>query len=208
MKNAPWIVFDMDEVIVNGRDCLAAHLNLYTGKNIHADEWSQYDLCKIYGVDHQTVLSIFHSSGMLEKAILELDVVPAMSLAKTLGYQIGVLTARGWHAQGLELTTTAIKTFELPVDHIVAVPLEAAKHELIEKHFPGDIIGFVDDNPTHIKGVTSIGIPSYVRDRPWNRDLVEYPRVFDLLNFVEAVHQAYTNKNSFATDFSSERQYL
>lgn len=202
MKNTPWIIFDMDEVIVNGRDCLATHLNQHTGKNISADEWHQYDLGKIYDVDHSTLVGIFHSSGMLETAVLEADVLPAMQLAKILGYQIGILTARGWHAQGLELTKAAVAKAQLPVDHIVAVPLEVAKHQVIEKHFSGGIVGFVDDNPSHIKGVTAIGIPSYVRDRPWNRDLVEYPRVFSLVDFVESVHLAHTNKTAFASDFS------
>ena len=139
---------------------------------------------------------------MLETALLEDDVLPAMKLAKILDYRIGILTARGWHAKGLELTLAAVKTFGLPVDHVVAVPLEAAKHQVIEKHFPGDIVGFVDDNPSHIKGVTAIGIPSYVRDRPWNRDLVEYPRTFHLVDFVNSVHCAHTNKSTPASVFS------
>ena len=200
--NMPWIIYDMDEVIVNGRDCLAAHLNAHTGKNISADEWHQYDLGKTYGVDHDTLVGLFHSSGMLETALLEPDVLESMQQAKSLGYQIGVLTARGWHAQGLELTQAAIEKFALPVDHTVAVPLLAAKHEVIEGHFPGGIVGFVDDNPSHIKGVTAIGIPSYVRDRPWNRDLVEYPRVFSLVDFVNAVHLEHTAKSAPASDFS------
>lgn len=86
MKNKPWLVYDMDEVIVNGRDCLAEHLNRHTGHNIPADAWVQYDLCKTYGIEHKTLLEIFHSSNMLENALLEPDVVQSMALAKNLGY--------------------------------------------------------------------------------------------------------------------------
>lgn len=202
MKNTPWMVFDMDEVIVNGRDCLAEHLNQHTGRNIPANAWNQYDLCTIYGIDHPTLLKIFHSSNMLETAILEPDVLAAMALAKSLDYQVGILTARGWHAEGLTLTLATVDKYALPVDHVVAVPLESAKQDVIEKHFPGGIAGFVDDNPTHIRGVSAIGIPSYVRDRPWNQDLVEYPRVFNLVDFVEKSHLGYNNKWALANGFS------
>jgi hypothetical protein len=196
----------MDEVIVNARDCLASHLNQHTGKNISPEAWHQYDLGKTYDVDHPTLLSIFHSSKMLETALLEDDVLPAMTLAKRLGYKIGVLTARGWHAQGLELTKASLEKFELPVDHTVAVPLEVSKHDVIRMHFPGGIVGFVDDNPSHIKGVTAIGIPSYVRDRPWNRDLFEYPRVFSLIDFVESVHLVHSEQLDLTRDVSILRQ--
>lgn len=204
MKNpsAPWIIFDMDEVIVNGRDCLALHLNNHTGKNITADEWVQYDLCKTYDIDHPTLLDLFHSSKMLETALLEPDVPQAMALAKSHGYQIGILTARGWHNDGLALTMAAVQNFALPVDHVVAVPLDAKKHEVIQNHFQGTIAGFVDDNPPHVRGVHGLGIPSYVRDRPWNRDLVEHPRVFHLVDFIEQVHVIHSKKTTPVNTFS------
>lgn len=202
MKKMPWIVFDMDEVIVNGRDVLAVSLSQHSGKNISANDWHQYDLCATYDVDLPTLISIFHSSNMLETATLEPDALQAMVLAKSHGYNIGVLTARGWHEKGLELTRAAIESFGLPVDHIVAVPLDAKKHDVIDLHFPGGIAGFVDDNPSHIRGVSNIGIPSYVRDRPWNRDLIEYDRVHTLVDFVQRVHQAHQAKSEFSSGFS------
>lgn len=204
MKNtpAPWIIFDMDEVIVNGRDCLAAHLNSHTGKSISADDWIQYDLCKTYDIDHTTLLDLFHSSKMLENALLEPDVLQAMALAKSHGYQIGILTARGWHNDGLALTKAAVQSFGLPVDHVVAVPLDAKKHEVIQNHFPGHIAGFVDDNPPHVRGVHALGIPSYVRDRPWNQEMVEYPRVFHLVDFIEKVHLIHSKATAPTNTFS------
>lgn len=187
--NAPWIIFDMDEVIVNIRDRLADHLNQATGKNIPASAWYQHDLEGIYGIDSKQLIDIFFSSRILETATLEPDADKALNNAKNFGYNVGILTARGWHHDGLNISQQTVTQFQLPVDHIVAVPLHAKKHEVIRQAFPGGpVIGFVDDNPAHVRGVSTLGIPTFVRDRPWNTDMLEYARVHNLEHFVDSVH--------------------
>mgnify|MGYP003588944655 FL=1 len=65
-------------------------------------------------------------------------------------------TARGWHHDGLNISQQTVTQFQLPVDHIVAVPLHAKKHEVIRQAFPGGpVIGFVDDNPAPVRGVSN-----------------------------------------------------
>ena len=194
--NAPWIIFDMDEVIVNIRDRLAEHLNQATGKNIPSSAWYQHDLEGIYGIDSERLLEIFFSSRILETATLEPDAANALRNAKGFGYNVGILTARGWHHDGLSISQETVAQFQLPVDHIVAVPLHAKKHEVIRQAFEGGpVIGFVDDNPAHVRGVSALGIPTFVRDRPWNVDMLEYDRVHHLEHFVDSVHRLHLATN-------------
>lgn len=190
----------MDEVIVNIRDRLAEHLNQVTGKNIPASAWYQHDLEETYDIKTEKLLDVFFASRILETATLEPDAADALSQAKKLGYNIGILTARGWHHDGLALTHQTLQHYGISVDHVVAVPLHAKKHEIIQTAFQGVIAGFVDDNPAHVRGVSSIGIPTFVRDRPWNTDLLEYDRVHHLEHFVQQAHHRRTMKDLSITD--------
>ena len=194
----PWIIFDMDEVIVNIRDPLAEHLNVVSGKNIPSEDWYQHDLSGVYGIENSVVMETLASSRCLERATIEPDAVASIVRAKELGYRVGILTALGWHPKGLDLTQKSVVEYQLPIDHIVAVPIDAKKSDSIRANFPGEIIGFIDDNATHVEGVGSIGILSCVRDRPWNQDVMAHKRIFNLSDFVEYAHTNYEMSRSTA----------
>lgn len=182
-----WIVFDIDDVICNFRESLYQSFKAI-GKDIHWTEWETYQHTKIYGYSKDEELFLHMASHqVVEKAEIEQEVFDLFHRLKEQGYHIGLLTARGWHNQGYEITEQFVNKYNLPVDKIVISGQHLDKKSDHIPQFDGQIVAYIDDSIHHIQDFTDKSIPAFLMNRPWNIKNEHLPRVLDLLEFEQKI---------------------
>jgi 5'(3')-deoxyribonucleotidase len=172
-----WVIFDMDDVLVNLREAIQTALHRYTKKDIPWTTWDRYELHNIYEISHEDCLAAFLEHGILEAATLEPGALKVLQAAKMNGYKTSILTARGWHPEGAKQTIEWMARMGVEVDKLVLVPLGSNKADML--HEFGLVHLFVDDHPKNLEDMTSTGQVKHVilRDRPWNKNRHEWPRI-------------------------------
>ncbi len=122
-KISPYVVFDLDDVLANLREELMTMLRLRTGRDIHWREWRSYKLDGLYGVSVKQILQWVMEEEVLEAAALERRAAETIEAARSAGYRIAVITARGWHPRGELLTWQWLERHALRVDELHLVPV-------------------------------------------------------------------------------------
>lgn len=171
-----WIIFDVDDVVVSYREALYQSFKVL-GNDIHWSQWETYKHVKIYGLkDYDEFLHHMIDNKIIENSPIEPGVVELINKLKQDGYSIGFLTARSWHPQALKVTQHLVEQYNLPVDKVVIANFKGKKTDYLQE-FPGQIVGFLDDSPSHVEAFIKAKIPnSYVMDRPWNKN-IDLPRI-------------------------------
>ena len=181
-----WVVFDMDDVLVSSRELLLNALNEHTGEQLTIDQWHDFTLTNVYkNLNQFELVDIFHKIQFIENGVLEAYAAETVKHIAEQGFNVGILTARGWHQRGEELTWDFVKKHQMPVKKIHAVQLGEKKEDVILQQFPGKIHAYCDDNAKHVYGIRHLGINAILQDRPWNRHALDLPRIFHLQEFVE-----------------------
>lgn len=183
-----WIIFDVDDVVVSYREALYQSFKAM-GKDIHWSQWNTYKHVKIYNLkDYDEFLRHMLDKKIIETSLLEPGIAQLMDKLKQNGYSIGFLTARSWHPEALSVTQKLVEQYNLPVDKVVIANFKGKKTDYF-KDFPGEIVGFLDDSPSHIEDFIKENIPnSYVMDRPWNQN-VNLPRINNYEDFYQVFSQ-------------------
>lgn len=182
--------FDCDEVVFNIRDSMAEALSAATGREIHWSDWWTYDLCEVYKLPDLTVFKqILRDAKVLEKATLEPEILPKIKEVRLRGYAPVMVTSRGWHEQGQQITEAALMLHNLPFFGLTVLPIGECKAQAIKKVY-GSVFCLYDDNPEiielaaeHPDVVTNL----MLRDRPWNKSIKVEHRVATLDEFVAAL---------------------
>lgn len=181
-----WIVFDVDDVLVNFRQSL---VNSFIPLGIHKpwENWTHYNHVNIFEMSDEKELHhhmIKHQ--VIEKISLEPEVFEIFHYLKNKNFHIGLLTARGWHPQGVELTQKFVEKFNLPVDKIVVSKGHMFKKSVHINDFNGQIEFYLDDSIHHIEDFKSHGISAFLVDRPWNQNS-SLPRLHKLQDIIDIV---------------------
>ena len=164
-----WIIFDVDDVLSNYRQSMYESFLKY-GKDVHWSKWNTYNQCEIYGFKNQKMLhSYLTKNKILENSKIEYGVFSALKRLKRSGYKVGLLTARSWHKNGLDVTVSFVKKHNLNIDQIeLSGFFEDKKSNHLDK-FKGKICGFLDDNAHNVIDMKNNGVKdSFLLTRPWN----------------------------------------
>jgi len=198
MIQKPWLVFDMDDVLVDLSTHIEKHLNTRTGKNISKTDWYTFNLGEIYDIDSDSLYDMFFETSMLETTKMTKSIADTLIKAKTY-YKVGILTARGWHPDAYNITQNMLLECDVVVDKLHIVAHHEKKEDAITQHFQGHIAGFVDDNIAHVKGVHEKGIEAWILTQPWNSTYTHPNRVAHINDFI-----AYTQarRMSFNQNYS------
>lgn len=184
-----WIVFDVDDVIANFRESLHQSFK-NIGQDIHWENWKIYKHVDIYNLKDEDVLKKhMFSYHVIEKSQIEEHVFNIFQRLKNKGYHIGLLTARGWHEDGLELTENFVKKHQLPVDKIVISGQHMDKKSSHIHVFDGEVVAYIDDSIHHIEDFIAQGIHAFLLKRPWNESNHILPKVNSLLDFEQQIYQ-------------------
>ncbi|MDJ0862569.1 MAG: hypothetical protein QNJ82_10050 [Gammaproteobacteria bacterium] len=180
-----YVVFDLDDVLANLRDHLMNMLVRQTGHGIHWNQWHEYELGSVYQTTTERIMGWVLEHRVLESASLEPHAQPAVRTARQLGHRIAVVTARGWHPRGVQLTEEWLVANGLDVDELHLVPAFGDKSNVLRKL--GRVAYFVDDHVGHLYPARTLPevCETLLIDRPWNRKDRQIRRLFGLDEFVE-----------------------
>lgn len=162
------IVFDLDDVLANLRESLYRTLSRATGVDLHWRDWTHYDLRRHYDVGDDWLEDILIAERTMEVCQPEPGAAETTRLLIELGFELVIVTARGWHPQAETLTREWLETHRIAYDELLIVPLGADKLAALTDY--DHIALAVDDHPHNTFRYQQAGIPTLLMDRPWNAD--------------------------------------
>jgi uncharacterized HAD superfamily protein len=160
------IILDLDDVLANLRESLYQTMHRATGIDHHWSQWDHYDLTQHYGMEKTALHDLLRLERALELCQPEPDAAEVTRQLAELGFDIAIVTARGWHHEAFELTRIWLRQHRIHHDHLAVVALGGNKLEALT---PFREIAFaVDDHPNNIRRYDSVGIACLMVDMPWN----------------------------------------
>jgi len=160
------IIFDLDDVLANLRESLYQTLTRVTGIDLHWRHWQHYDLRQHYSTIAERLDEVLVHGRTLEACHPEPGAVAVTRALHELGYELAIVTARGWHPQAEAITREWLHHHHITYDHLTVVPLGGNKLTVLTPF--RDITLAVDDHPSHIARYQTLNIPTLLMDRPWN----------------------------------------
>lgn len=191
MSKNPWVWFDVDDVLVDTSFQLEKSLRKFTGLDRPVAAWPNHMFTEIYGIpaEHRDLMrQAWVDDQVLETAELFDGVKEALELVATKGYRIGLITARAWHPNALNITEGMARDFGLPAERVILLNFVDSKHGLLEASGT-EIAGFIDDTPRHVQGALDRGWLGRLATRSWNLGS-EIPRVDSALHFAQDLQPA------------------
>lgn len=182
------VAFDLDDVILNLREGFHAALARRFGPTYpHWSAWRDLWHFKPFGCDLHQFLSVIVEERLLEQAPIEPGAWSAIMQIRAMGFETAVVTARGYHPYGVQVTVEWLHRNAVDMDHVVIVPFGESKADAIRSL--GRVVAYVDDHSPHLQGLRAAGVGGQLAlmDRPWNQLTAAYPRVHDLHGFARLV---------------------
>jgi 5'(3')-deoxyribonucleotidase len=172
------IVLDLDDSIANLRDPMNLALNNYTNKNIHWNDWHQFNIVELYNLNIQQFYECIIENKLLENLIPHSETKELLTDFKKAGYTVKIITARQYHPNAYEITKNWFTKYEIPHDHIV-ISEHGNKSNFITKE--ENVILVIDDSIENVAEFLKSGKAQMacLFDMPWNQHSV-LPRIHNL----------------------------
>lgn len=166
MKNI--CLVDLDDTLIDLKEPMKVVMDAETGLDIPWQEWDHFDVPSIYGLTQGEFLDLCIRHQVLENSVIHPQSHRFLNDLNNLGYHTVLITARGWHPQGKEITEKYISDHNLEVDELILVGVDESKAELAKKF--GRIKFTIDDRMKHCREYMVSGIVDHVLlfDAPWN----------------------------------------
>lgn len=190
-SKSPIVLFDLDDVIAIMRDETSRAFSKMSGKHVPYEHW--HTLCSevLYGVRFcpETLMR----ERILENCAVEGDAVSVFEELHSAGLKTAIITARGWHRNGVKITETWLDERGISPTELHVVDL--GEHSTKAEAFSGisklhDIRGFIDDQPRYLEQAQARrDIPNIVvRNHPWNYQYdADLKRVDSLTEFKDII---------------------
>lgn len=104
----------------------------------------------------------WREAGIIEQAKPFDGAFDALRAVANAGHTVGLITARAWHP------LARVNTHALPVSEIILLAFGESKKDLLESRAQ-HVGGYIDDTWRHVSDMASIGVPSALVRRAWNR---------------------------------------
>ena len=202
------IIFDLDDVLANLRESLYQTLTQVTGVDLHWRHWQHYDLRQHYSTIAERLDEVLICERTLEACHPEPGAVAVTRALHELGYELAIVTARGWHPQAEAITREWLYHHRITYDHLSVVPLGGNKLTVLTPF--RDIMLAVDDHPSHIARYQTLNIPTLLMDRPWNA-LYPGERIYHLetaLTWAEARISKHRSNNKYSADTDTDPETI
>lgn len=172
------IVLDLDDVLANLRESLYQTLLRSHGVDRHWRHWGHYDLTRHYQIGNAELDALLIREGALEACEPEPGAAQMTHAIAELGFELAIVTARGWHPRGEAVTRAWLDAQGIHFDHLAVVALGGNKLDALKPFAKVELA--VDDFPANIKRYHGAGIPALMVDRPWNAHFTEAERIHSL----------------------------
>lgn len=178
-------VFDCDDVLANLRDPLQDLVGEHLGQIVSWTDWNQYEIGKVYGFDFNHVCQMLIERDILSKLQVDPHAKQLIESYRNDGIRTVILTARGYHPKGKQITERWVADNNLPIDEVRCISLHEEKRDHL-KHM-NDVHVYVEDNHNHAE--QAFGLPNvkkvFLLDRPWNSDITNVTRVSCLKDILQ-----------------------
>lgn len=170
-------VFDCDDVLANLRDPLQDLVSEHLKTPVYWKDWNQYEIGKVYGFDFSHICEMIVKRNTLFNLQPEPYARALIRSYKQEGCRTVVLTARGYHPHGKQITTTWLNMHGLEIDDVICIGLKEHKRDYLDSMTQVEV--YVEDNHHHAEQAHDL--PNVKRifllDRPWNQNETRVTRV-------------------------------
>lgn len=207
MTASPWVWFDVDDVLVDSTPLFQESMDRWTGRHVPWESWPHNHFPDFYGIQsHDTeaiaqMKAIWKKDRVLERAPLRSGVEEALQRIHDLGYPMGLITARGWHEEGAQITQDLADRHRLPVQKIISMDYSQTKADFLQAH-GAEIVAFVDDTPRHVEGCVQAGLAAFLLHHSWNATAVHLPRIHHLQELADQLSSRSRAKLALWPDFN------
>lgn len=167
------VICDIDDVVGMLGATLNNVLNEKFGVNIPFDDYEEYDYFKKYGMCKDAFFELIGSNDFFSSLPFECGAIDALKRIKASGFEINMVTSRGFLSNAEEITSSWLEAGGAKIDRLIVVPTgrsKSSEYKKIGRHF--DYI--FDDLPENI----SDAIESRIVDgfalinKPWNKNSI------------------------------------
>lgn len=172
--DSPVCIFDVDDVIANLSQLLRPALNLATGLRLSINEWTTYDLSRLYPMSMEDILDLMARQRLLERAEPLPGTVHWIRHLHAQGARIHFATARGFHPKGKAITETWMECHRIPFHSVIVTEQGESKADAC-RHL-GRVAMMVEDYDRHLDVAEASGRFDQLLlvDKPWNRHRADY----------------------------------
>ena len=181
------IILDLDDVLANLRESLYQVMRRATQIDKHWRDWAHYDLRQHFQVDNAFLDDVLMREQALESCQPEPGAADMTQALSALGFELIIVTARGWHPQARELTQNWLDRHGMQHNSLHVTQLGGNKLEGLRDL--DTILLAVDDHPNNLRRYRQAGIATLMPAMPWNADYHDSPRIDNLQAVVD-----YANK--------------
>lgn len=184
------IIFDLDDTLGDLKVRLQNIYRKKTGRtDIHYRDWKDFNSVN-YGYSFDDLTEFFIEDNSLRLMRAHAGVVETTARVKALGYDIHIVTARGWHPDAQAVTEAWLAENNITFDQLHIVPFGHCKEELT-RSIP-NIHFFVDDRMDHCLAMHKSGrveTQTLVFGQPWNEEQFDSYPTDDKLQRIEDIRE-------------------
>lgn len=201
MKNV--CLVDLDDVLGDFKTPMMNALNRVTGKSLHWSQYNTFNVAELYGMEFDEFMQMLIDERVIEDTEIHDSSYQFLNDLHRLDYYTVLITARGWHPNGVKLTEQWVADHNLDIDELLVVGADQSKTDVITKF--GNIVFSIDDRIKHCREYTQTGNIEHVLiyDQPWNTHMTRWnhdwgghdydERVTDLHEIITHVDWCETN---------------
>lgn len=184
------IILDLDDTLGDLKVRLQNIYRKKTGRtDIHYRDWLDFNSVN-YGYTFDDLTNFFIEDNSLALMRPHAGVVETTARLKELGYDIHIVTARGWHPDAEAQTDAWLKEHNITFDSVHIVPFGMCKEEMT-RNIP-NVEFFIDDRMDHCLAMHNsgrIGSKTLVFAQPWNQTQFEAHTADDNLQRIEDIRE-------------------
>lgn len=164
---------DIDGVLAKYPDEFVKFINDEMGTEFKREQVTSYNIYEDLGIPLEQGIKLkdkFRQTGRNRDIGVHKGAGEFLKSLKNEGYKIVLLTARPYEKYKRILADT-MQWLDSNDLHYDALVFAEKKHEkLLEKYDPDQVMFFVDDVLGNAEDITSLGVPCYLMDAPYNQN--------------------------------------
>ncbi len=167
---------DIDDVIADLSEVLHPCLSKRYSNITPVDQWSDFNLAKMFGFNYRSFLEHIIEDNLLLTANPIAGSVQALKMIKDSGAQIVLITSRGYHPNAMEVTKQWLDMHDIPYDDLIIVQEGETKAQASVNKYPNGFQYMIDDNVFNLKHMKDANLTrkTVLIDRPWNQSEYDY----------------------------------
>lgn len=162
---------DIDDVLGSFSAVLNPALNRTFKRNVSVEQWTDFVMTAHYDISHQQFHDVIIDQDLLSSIVPYTGTKRALTLLRQAGLGVVLITSRGYHPRGLEVTKAWLTKHDLPYDDLIIKPEGMTKAQAAAEKYPGGFAFMVDDYEPNLDQMGFAGMARELAliDEPWNR---------------------------------------